>query len=140
MLRPPSGVQNLDLRTWLAGCALANPKLIGECEGEAAVKKALVVADEMLSALKNRSPSQESLRAPTETELKDREELIQNQVRARSNDSKVTIPDMPKRAQQTDQSEIRKTFHTVTEELKRASQANIPAVKHAGFYSCILTE
>jgi hypothetical protein len=50
--RPPTPVPGLDLRTWLAGCAMCNPYVVTSPDPVIASKQAVDAADCLLTALK----------------------------------------------------------------------------------------
>ncbi len=91
---PPTPVPGLNLRTWLAGCAMSNANVVNVSDPVQATKQALEVADKMLIALKVKVPSKKSMRAPT---VKEMARLSQNIVDQKLRDEKVTLPAMKRK-------------------------------------------
>lgn len=88
--RPPVLPPSLDLRSWFAGCALANGSLVNTTNPEVAIKIAFDYADRMLSALRTQpAPGQETFPAPTDSEFKRWENKIEV---GKLRDAKTTAP------------------------------------------------
>lgn len=86
--RPPTPVPGLDLRTWLAGCAVCNPNVVTSADPTIAASQAIEVADQMLLALKQPNVAT-SVAPPTEEALKRWDESVQKQ---NVQNEKVTSP------------------------------------------------
>lgn len=68
--RPPAP-NGSSLREWFAGLALGNPELMRDIDRDFRVKESLRIADELIAALAApRTPSKESMEAPSEEEMK----------------------------------------------------------------------
>ena len=131
----------MDLRAWLAGCALANPNVVNDQDPVGAAKTALAAADATLRAL--RAPvvlDAETISVPNEVELADWEAKIRQD---NATNAKITKPAIPIKRHATlpmpttadDQSAARTAFSAATQELRRASSPAVQAVKSPGYYS-----
>lgn len=114
-ITPPTPVPGMDLRTWLAGCAFANPNVVTSADPETAAIQATQAVDALMRALKNKVPTNDSLKPPTSEKL----EKLEGDLKQRKQD---TIP-------------AKKIFTGVTEDLKKASKTNVQAIKPQGRYS-----
>lgn len=115
LIRPPSQFSGFDLRAWAATCVLANPNLVSSSDPEQAVIKALAIADALIGALKNRLPG--SIEPPSEAKL----ERWEKDIKSKQRD---TIP-ARRRVRRTSGDH----FSEATQSLRRASAANVQAVK-----------
>ena len=88
---PPSGAT---VREWFAGLALANPELMRNIPPERRAAEAVRLADELIGAMSvQRTPSLESMSAPSEEELAAWEKSIADKKEAAARQSKATCPE-----------------------------------------------
>lgn len=96
VFRPPTPVPGLDLRTWLAGCAVCNPNVVTSADPDIAASQAIEVADKLLMALKAPPPvSPENAAPPSEEAMKRWDESIKKQS---NRNEKVTSPAMKRKS------------------------------------------
>lgn len=102
VIRPPPSQpkgENFDLKSWLAGCALANQSLMKDCRtpSEAAMK-AVKTAEKMLTAL--RTSSTPVIGIPTEKEMQHWEEQMSKAKGEDDIDTIVATPNSKRKSQE----------------------------------------
>lgn len=92
---PPPAPAGTTLREWFAGLAMGNPEIMKDIEPEARILEALRVADELIKALSSpRSPTLESMAAPSEEEMQAWDEAVAEAKETKERQSRATIPEL----------------------------------------------
>ncbi len=129
IVRPPTPVNGLDLRTWLAGCALSNPNVVTSNVGpEDAMVQAISFADKMISAMKTPPrPQSGSMKAPSPAVMERWENNIKNEATRDKLQKKPTVPAAPLASRPPRETvsppafEAKASFEAATATLRRAS-------------------
>lgn len=156
IVRPPKAVDGMDLRTWLAGCALSNSNVIaGAVSHDEAIKQAMEFADKMMEAMKMpASPKPSTLKPPSNQTMEKWEHKIAadsaNKTEKREHAQKQTVPAVPLASRppretiqppfisadetavqdpNKDLKNARMNFSQATQTLRRASNSTMKAIK-----------
>lgn len=68
---PPPAPPGFDIRTWLVGCALANPSLVTSTDPVVARSQAMTYADEVIRGMASQNASPTNVEAPSPSQLAD---------------------------------------------------------------------
>lgn len=129
-LFPPPLTPGLDLRTWLAGCAMANSNIVTSTDVVEATGQAIAAADALMSGLKNPMPTKVAPPSPKQLQQWERELQQSAAASVGTPRTRDTVPD--RRAPVAH-------FTEATRELRKASEANLQAVvpRSPGRYSVV---
>lgn len=95
---PPPAPSGTSLREWFAGLAMSNPELMRDIAPEARIQEALRVADQLIGALMTpRTPSVESMAAPTEEEMQRWDDAVAEANVTKERQTRATMPEMKAR-------------------------------------------
>ena len=95
---PPPAPAGTTLREWFAGLAMGNPELMRDIAPEARIAEALRVADQLIGALVTpRTPSKESMAAPTEEEMQKWDEYVAETKETKERQTRATMPELKAR-------------------------------------------
>ena len=90
---PPPAPAGTSLREWFAGLAMGNPELMKDIEPSARIQESLRIADELIGALVTpRTPSKESMAAPTEEEMQRWDEAVAEANETKARQTRATVP------------------------------------------------